>query len=223
MQALARFSVVSFVLLALVACGSSEKEKAQKEAQSLTEEQAALANWVSNAGEPSTSWTNEELNVYEGKLNRLQKVESQLVQSDGKNGVRVIGKGNADVIALRRAQLQAVREAKARTLAAPTSGAYARVQELHRENQELNERLKTKSTPDVELNQDDLREIIAVSKRMIANIDEQIALVSNDSGAFGDAASVLAALRGLKRSLEATHVAAQIRLEQMTRALSRDA
>jgi uncharacterized lipoprotein len=100
------------VVLTLGACGKSDEQKAQDHAQDLTQEQNSLANYFNTAGVPSSTWTDQQLNDYEAKLNRLEKVDADLHDSSGHDGVVIFGGDNTTQIENRRLWLTMARDSK---------------------------------------------------------------------------------------------------------------
>ena len=88
MSRMTKWLVLGLTIFTLAACGKSEDEKAQERAMNAKNEQNALADYLSR-NVPDYTWSNAELDAYEAKLHRLLKVEAEVREADGKNGVRV--------------------------------------------------------------------------------------------------------------------------------------
>jgi len=112
MKRLVQVFVLMAVVLVLGACGKSDEQKAQDRAQDLTQEQNSLSSYFNSAGLPSSTWSDQQLNDYEAKLNRLEQVESQLRDASGHDGVVIYGGNNGSQIEIRRAALDLARETK---------------------------------------------------------------------------------------------------------------
>lgn len=111
MSRMTKWLVLGLTMFTLAACGKSDTEKAQDRAQNLKNEQNALVNDLNNSY-PSTSWSHAELQAYENKLIRLQRVENELEAENGKNGVIVWGGNNSTFIQNRLELVRKIRAAK---------------------------------------------------------------------------------------------------------------
>lgn len=107
-----RAVTVAALALSLAACGKTKEQKAQDRAKSAAEEQHRLVAELNSLGAPTVQWSDEQLNAYEAKLNRLEAVEGELRTANGKNGITVVGADNSSFIAQARQVLAYVRAAK---------------------------------------------------------------------------------------------------------------
>lgn len=108
-------SLVSIGLLAITmtACGlKSREQRTQEKADALVEEYKKLTNYF-QVTTPTESMTDQELNAFEAALNRLQVVERELDDINGKDGIKIRGgKNDPQWYAMQHGRLEAARTAK---------------------------------------------------------------------------------------------------------------
>ncbi len=87
------FAVVA-VSISLVACGGkTESEKAQDEAKDLVSAYNSLAEDI-RTSIPNDSSTTAEINAFEAKVDRLDRIQSRLADLNGTNGVSISSSGS---------------------------------------------------------------------------------------------------------------------------------
>ncbi|MBT4761257.1 MAG: hypothetical protein HOO06_06130 [Bdellovibrionaceae bacterium] len=86
---LIRLFTISLLAFSMVSCGPTNEEKAQDDANVLLKRQKSLVSDLNTSGHPTSSWSEEDVDTYESKLNELESVEKKLKAANGKNKVRI--------------------------------------------------------------------------------------------------------------------------------------
>ena len=183
MKEFVRFAAIGLLTMALVACGKTEEQKNQDHAKDLIEEQHKLVADLS-AATPDSNWSDAELNAYEGKLNRLQQVESDLASLNGKDGISIYGGNNAELIQQRRDQLRSVRTVKKSTVG--VSSDQDQLYTLVAKQQELMTQLNGKGSPKSSWSNQQLNDYIDLCRQIQDNIDSQLAIIDQNHSVVGD-------------------------------------
>ncbi len=106
--------MITLLSITLISCGETDEEKLEKKADNLVEEYNDLADDLSN-NNPDLSWSDDELDSYLIKVNRLESVYDELIQLDADNyNLTIYGGHNTNwFVSYRRTLANAVKAEKA--------------------------------------------------------------------------------------------------------------
>ncbi|MBY0386299.1 hypothetical protein K2X05_14170 [bacterium] len=184
-----KITLLTLTCASLIACGKSDEQKAKSQADTLVAEYNALVQDLNSSALPNESWTDDQLNKYEDKLDRMVELEAALANVDGKNGVMIFGANNQSFVSSRRSLLQKARSAKlqkSQTTTKSTTKSTTKVltdfdivQDLKRinvESESLMRKLDLMGDPTVAWSLQELNEYKNILNKVIANTDRSIEL-----------------------------------------------
>lgn len=198
-----RMFTLAALTVSLVACGKSDQEKAKDKADGIVAEYNALATEL-NGKRPSSSWTDEDLNDYEAKLNRLEALDAEAEALSGTDGVIIVGGASTKLfISSRRAAVRAARAQKTvpGPIMTPESEAVSEYLRLG-EEAEADFKLLERQTVHGDMTLEELKERKAASDRLLENMKQRRDLVEKNSSQFNNASALIRNLDRLIESLK---------------------
>lgn len=184
-----KITLLTLTCASLIACGKSDEQKAKSQADTLVAEYNALVQDLNSSAVPNESWSDDQLNKYEDKLDRMVELEVALENVDGKNGVMIFGGNNQSFVSSRRIFLENARRAKkqkSQTTTQSTTKSTTKVltdadialeiKRLNDDSKYLINELSLMGEPTVSWTVLELNEYKDIVKKLISNTDRSIEL-----------------------------------------------
>jgi hypothetical protein len=184
MTKLLRIACTGLLALSLVACGKTEDEKAQDKMKQRLAEHSALVKELSNSPTPTPEWTDEQINTYSTKVERMDALEKELRGMNGKNNIVISGGDNTAFIAKRREEVKYARAEKARraTIKQNVDKYYA----LDKENKSTLDKLYLVGKPSESWTEVQLKDFIATADKVTGNCQVQKTILEQQPDSFTD-------------------------------------
>ena len=203
---------LGILTVSLIACGKSDEEKAQDTAEDLVAEYNQLVRELTDMGVPSSSWSDEKLDSYEGKVNRFADVNAHLSGLDGTNGITLIGGGDPDAfISYARSFLSSARAEKVRRASAQEN--VDRFNELATTNRATYQKIIDMGTIEASWSEQKIQRLISLLDSVISNTNTREQIVRQNRNAFSNPSRLLDGVREQRTNAERAKQSAQQMLE----------
>jgi hypothetical protein len=191
MSNIIKLLILASLALNIGAC-RSDKAQSQSQADQLVKESQTIGAQLNDMGFPQSKWSDEELNQYEAKLQRLEAIQKDLVDLKSRGEMKDEVEDNSEFIKTSREFLQLAREERARRNS--TADNVTRVAELKKEAQEMMVELSSAGELSDTWTDADLETYVELANQLLVNLNTQKTIVQQNRSAFAGASQVIQGL-----------------------------